>query len=442
MSVFRFKAVKDDLFLYENRKICDAQINLVIRLGQALDYCLLKQAVDVSLQRYPLLSCRFVAQPNRRPYWETQRDLSADSLCSMVEVPIEQQHDNAINEFLTLPLPINTQCGFQCRVIRGQCDTIVLKFSHIVCDGGGVKEYAYDLCSIYNALLAKETIDEDIRCDDRSLDAVYDQFTFKERLSIVGYSLRVLASRLLPPGNWTLPTKPGDTSSRTFVTRQTQLSASLKAYCAAHNVTVNDVVTAGFFRALHTVIQPSAATPLRIVCTSDLRRYLPEAPRVLCNLSSAIYVCIGKDIGRGMGATIKKVHSAIQWQKQRYLGLESHRLSALNITRLPYTLVVALHRLQGLLTHVVNAGKVLPVLTNTGLIASQKLRFGQADCDVAYITAPTAYYPVAFFCVTGCNNILTITAGFCPDVIAEDTMQSVLDIMVSQINCLENGERQ
>ncbi len=433
-------AVKDDLFLYSGRRVSNITNHLVIEFNETIQVDLLKKAFKLSIQSETILQYKFQVPTLRKPRWVLDKDIDPDSLFEFVEANDSDDMESLSKEFLHIVLHPLQDNQIKLRLIRHESDKLIIKINHIAADGGAMAEYTSRLADTYSNLLNDQSYIPKNISGDRSLDQIYKQFSFKEKLNIIPYSFKVIRNRMFPRGNWSLPLKNGSDHDPKFLksTIENNSYVRLKSFCKHNGLTVNDTITALYIRALYGLIKPPKGTPIRMVSTISLRRYLPSGVgQALCNLSSVLIINIGHKLGENLAHTSKKVHDEVEWQKNSYLGLNSHRSSPLNLVSLPYPIVSTINTIFGLFGFlIIDSAKLPPLFSNTGRFTEKNFNFEGTSIKNLYFYAPVSYYPVSFVSATGFESKINICATFNEDVIAEKIMQSIFSTIEEEIEQL------
>jgi NRPS condensation-like uncharacterized protein len=285
----RFKSENIDLvqYLYGEFKYNDHQIHCVIKFDTRISATLFRQAFLLSLEAVPILSSRFVLN-NRRPYWE--RIDKSDCAKGFLFVETEDP-DSEVNRFLTSRTDELAGPQIMVTIVRHrQGDILCVVLNHMVCDAAGLKQYLHLLNDIYCGLENNSSYLPPFRNDgSRSLYQVYRQFPLIKRVRMLCLSPDSKKSPITLAQNTeqsqTVPVKSFVSIFKFPESRYTEL----KKYCVLHNITINDAVSAAYFRTVYRLLETKKDTVLNIPCTVDLRRYLLHGKEpAICNLSSWI----------------------------------------------------------------------------------------------------------------------------------------------------------
>lgn len=386
----RIPATSPDLMGYIDHKlgggpVSDGQVRIVLRFGGVLDEARLGRAVRLALDAEPVVGCRFVERP-LRPYWQRCNGLEGAFTFRIVG-PGEQ--DGAANAFLLAPMdPFN---GPQASVglFRSGSDTLCIRMSHIVADGGASIEFLRLLSGIYRRLEADPEYRPavNLRGSRSSFQALRHV-----RLS------RILAScaRISVSGpSWSLFTQgrgrsgpTGRPESPAFYVRRIPPDrlAWMKEYAKSRGVTMGDLLIAAYYRALFAVADPPENLPLRMLVPVNLRRYIPGgAGESLCSLSAGYFPAIRRKKGEAFDDTLARVHDRMETNKQR-----REELGQLFLMELAFAPGYILPRLLG---QFISSVQAVPTFSNIGVVDGGAADFGGIPVREFLPAGPIAYPP-------------------------------------------------
>lgn len=176
--------------------------------------------------------------------------------------------------------------------------------------------------------------------------------------------------------------------------------------------TLNDLFVAAVFRAMIRESRWNGSDRLRLVCTVDLRRYLPDGRgAALCNLSSFFFPQLNVDPGRTFDDTLRRVKGEIDRLKKNHLGF-GYLFGSCLVTRSLVT-YGAVRRVVPFIFHrLARRGTVPSGFTNLGWIDEKKLDFGGIRVVAAEVLIPPCCPPFSAFGLSGCAGYLTLSHGF------------------------------
>lgn len=428
----RFPTVMLDqnVFCMQN-KVADLQVRCVISLDGKVDAERMAKAVRLTLDAEPILGCRFVEQW-WRPYWERRKDLNSIKNFGLVQVT---DFVKELVSFMSAPVNPLTDPLVQVRILRSENDTMCIKINHMIADACGGKEYAYLLASIYRKLAEDpEYVPKPNLWGSRSLRQISKCFNFLDKLRIIRRGFRDFKRRSFPYVFWSFPSNAGTLSNKTFVIRQfgPERFRVIKEYGRTHHATMNDIMLAAFYRALFDFINPDPSVPLRLANTVDLRRHLPSGRTgVICNLSNFSFTNIGKEVGTTFEDTVVMVREDMNAMKADFLGLGDCPFVALFFKGLPFSWTRKLFAQS--LNQLIKIGNTPPIFTNTGIIDSGQLIFGDAIATDAYMIGATFFPPSFGMALSSFGELLTLSISFFETAIKRQVVEHILDLMESNL---------
>lgn len=393
----RYQAELWDQMQFFFKEYNDHQIHGVIYFEDQLDRECLKKAVLLSMDRVPILKSRYV-EGKMRPHWE-RIDAWNDEVATFedsddIEIEIMRFLVNKTNEFQGPQLMI--------KVVRGSTrDTLCIVMNHMVCDGGGFKEYLYLLSSIYtNLKMDPDYLPGYETNRSRSLRQVYRRIHLADRLKIL-FTPNHMAKH---SSGLHFPLS-GATDISPFILTH-KLSSNrfqvLKEYGRKFNVTINDILLAAYLRALYRVMDIPSGKSLALPCMIDLRRFLRDGKAVgICNLTSSIICDIGPDIGGSFAETVMKVKYDMDQKKRNFPGLNGLDLLRIIFKLLPYSKVKKLVRQKFINPFI--------AMSNIGIIDKTRLLFDHLPVRDAFITGSIKYPPYFQLALTGFNDSISFT---------------------------------
>ena len=277
-------------------------------------------------------------------------------------------------------------------------DTLCIVMNHMVCDGAAFKEYLYLLASLYRGPDSGGNI---LRYGNGSRD-------FRQIYRHMNLLDRVRAFFML--GDYRkdhifFPLSENEDEAVPFILRHTLSRIkfqALRSYAKKLGATINDVVFASYYRALHETLNLKEGESITIPCMVDLRRYLSGGKADgLCNLTSSIACNIGADIGSNLEETVLLVSAEMKRRKERYPGLAG--LSTLQVLfgLLPFSKLKARMK--------ISFPNPLIGITNIGVIDSERLVFGDVPVNDAFVTGSIKYKPYFQLAFTTFNETITLS---------------------------------
>ena len=78
-------------------------------------------------------------------------------------------------------------------------------------------------------------------------------------------------------------------------------------------------------------------------------------------------------------------------------------------------------------------GKMHPIITNVGMIDSQKRFFGNVDVEDGYIITPINWAPSFSMGISSYNKRITFSVAFCEDSYDKRTIEQFLDFIFEEL---------
>lgn len=430
--------LEDQIFFWMDSQF-DSQNHAIICLKGRIDEALLEQAAKLTVQAEPILGCRYVPATWRQ-YWEP---INHSKELPFVTLIHSEDDTETLARFLEIHQPIDHLKGPQMHLylLRSEKnDTLIIKISHVAGDGGAVRDVCYLVASIYGKLLSNPLYQtEPNLTGSRSLRQVTQQFGFLDMLKIFRRSVRDMKGIFLPFIFKKPSFEPMNISDRAYeliVVDRTKFQA-IREYARSLNVTVNDVLTAAYFRAFYTCVNADKNAMLRLTITADLRRFLPNRKaKTICGLSGFIYMNIGRDLGKTLQETAFLVNRYMNDIKNDYPGLGgSFPLTYLFFKTLPLPFSLFLHTVMAnqMKKHYIFPGKVAPILTNTGVLEKDPLTFGDISPTNVYFSAPLSYPPVFATTITTYEEQISFCVGFSERTLSRESVKHFFEFMINEL---------
>ncbi|MCO7176728.1 condensation domain-containing protein [Sporolactobacillus kofuensis] len=377
----------------------DHYLHAVIQFDATINEHLLEEAVQKTVTALPLLTCRYLEQADKA-YWEEAGWTSKD----MIEVVREEDKDKdtAIQKALTVKL--NEKKGPQLRitVVRTENqDTLAIVLNHMLCDGGGFKDYLYLLSDCYSRLVLTQPINNPLITNpgSRSIRQVFDVMNDEQMREIKSAQ----RTKYVQTEKDYLPLT-GDTQNPFIITHQIDADRfeTVKNYAKKKGATINDALFAAYVCALSDVLH---ANPIVLDCPVNLRTYLPvESQAGLCNLTSNITCVVPSHVGETFDEALSCVKSVMDAEKE-----------SLEPLRVYWDLEEATEK------HSLSEAKKLfpeiysiPVngMTNIGIVDDQKLKFTDLQVTDVFISGSIKYAPYFQVAVTTFRKKMTFSTNF------------------------------
>ena len=317
---------------------------------------------------------------------------------------------------------------------EGTRDTLCIKAHHVLLDGEGLRDYVYLLASCYTRL---EQGDARPPAPPRPPRAVCVRSWERCRCARSGRPSSPFPWPQSHDPRWSQPlplTPAGDP----VIVRRTLSAARFRAlrdYGRARGATVNDVLLAAHFRALHRTIRPPAGTRLLLPVYASLRRHLPaDQQPAICNLAYHTQCDLGTTLGETFEDTLASVSAYMQGIKNAPPALGYLTSYALLFTLLPHGVIkrVGEGAMQAALQGRLQNGWV-PTLDNLGAIDPARIAFGGVAVRDAYLAICVPDDGSLQLAVSGFRERLTIAIVFRPADTNRVFMQQLLSAFVDEL---------
>lgn len=429
-----FPAVQMDSRINCLRPVCDLQIHLVLSFHKPLNVSLLRRAIRLSLDAEPILGCQLREQQGQL-IWQRRHDLDELELLTVFEGEIS---DTAVTDYMATPLDLDNDPLVQGVLFRGQVDTLCLKVSHIVADGGALSEYGELLAEIYRKVEVQPEFYPYSNIDgQRTIHQITEEFSRPSKFVHFFQLLRSYYGELFPRKNWFFPTSLAeDSSRRTFVVQSItdELYDNVYRFAKVNKLTMNDVFVAAFYRAFYSTVQPERDVPLRVGTTINLRRYLPKGKKAaMCNLSAMLQLNIGTQLGVNLLDTAKRVQKKMSSYKRYDIGMGDKRYVLFDINCLSINVSRSLQRLHQRFKFFVGPRQAAPLFTNIGMYDGLNFDFGLNKAFEAYISPPVAFSPAFIVGINSYNKNARLICGFLGGDRMKLQVESLLDSIKKEL---------
>ena len=422
----RFPATGTDAAVSITRAVTLHRIGLRLDFDGHLDPERMARAARLSLDAEPILGCSFRTD-SFKPYWLRIPDLDATRSFSITETA---DPTSCVSAFQAEEID---DAGPQAAVAlfrSPDADVLGIKISHVVSDGHAAKQYAYLLADIYSRLGVEAAYlpEPNLRGRPSGRD-VWGNLTEEQRRD-------AKKAKSWASPTWTIPANGGDGSGLTYLTTSVdpERFAALKSYGRQRGATVNDMMLAAVFRACVEEFDPPTGIPLSLMCTADLRRYLPDAEHLpISNISISGSLDIERVDGETFDETLGRVRSSMDaWAKTCFGAGPS--ANAEKLTALGYRAMKAV--MHGLFRMAGGSGKTYPWFTNIGVIDDGRLSFDGCKPVSGHMFGPAAVGASIVPVVSTYRDTLTVCNGFCAQDFDSAIVGRVLRATENEIDVL------
>ena len=395
MAIKKYKVESFDRMQYFYGTVHEPRIHCLIRFSEHLKIKEFKKAVLLSTIQIPLLRCCFDTKFGH-PFWR-EENFAIEEIVKIVEA--DDMDDGQITRLLATSIDIYKELQLKLFLVRGRKeDTLCVIINHMICDGGGLKEYLYRLSELYTQCISNKVDKPRYDKNPRNTKQLFEGFGLIDRLKIC--TLRYDQSPLKQQTTFRFE---GDRSNPIFTTRQIpkEKFIALKAFAKSKNVSINDLILTAYTRILKRM---SGSDRVIIPCPVDLRKYLkPDKKPGICNLTSN-YIC---DVMIKREDTFED--TLVQVSKQM-----NQQKSSLNSLKAVILMEFAFHLFSfPLMKKLFSKLFVVALIsyTNLGLIDKNKLSFEGTKIKDVSISGALKYVPCFQLAVSTYDGCCTLSCN-------------------------------
>lgn len=399
----------------------------ILKLNGKIDFDKLSKAVRLSVDKEPVLGCRFVE--GNPPYWKRLENIDKATFCTFENV-------NSINEatyrFIESPLDMDHDPMIKVKLMRlNSCDVIGIKANHACLDGTGIKEYVQLLSDIYSKINHKNDIFNPIPGTRGRID----QDKLFESLGITDPDALWIPGSDITIPTWAFPWKQDLYGVNRFVICRIpsdQLD-EMSCYAKSRGATINDLILTAYYRAMLRMGQPVYGVPMGVTVTVDLRRYLTnKKTEAIRNFSGSVNTWLSMVENEAFSDTLSRVVYMMKDIKNGYPGLQSaiglERLEKISFKdTLSYYQATSKARRNMSKSSAFIGNRCVPTLSNLGIISKPLVKFGETAVTDYFIIPPVVSAPGLLLEVSTYNGIMTMAVGFIENSVLRDDVYKLLN---------------
>lgn len=401
-------------YLFKVKRINDHTLHFIAKFSGKLDFDKLSKAIDISINVFPLIRCRY-NESKRQHYWE-EAGYTASDIIEFVE--IQNGNEQSIKQYLYQQIDAFNGPQLNIKLIRvEEKDTLCILMSHMLCDAAGFKEYLYMLSSIYSNIENNQDY-QPIPRKNRKVKQILKNLSITEKVKIMFSKANIFT---YDDVKFELE---GDLSNPFIEIRTINKEefSMLKVYAKEHEATINDIMLTTYIRVLFELFGRCVTIP----CTVDLRKYLPNhRGEGFCNLCTNLICNIGDETVRTFEETLYKVKKEMNKQKSNIACVKSIAMLEKVFDIFPYKVA----------RRIVEKKFVNPPIafTNIGIIDERQLAFGDIDIIEAYMTGSIKYDPYFQLAVSTFDNVATLSVNLYGTQSDKDKVNIFLDKFINEL---------
>lgn len=412
-------------FLFRN--YYDRTMHAAFFYDGTLNTEILKNAYMEVVRKVNVLHSTFHNNPVK-PYWTINEEFSTDDFFSFTETA---EPEKAFDKFITQEVSPYGKVQFRATVIRsGGKDIWAVVCNHMCFDGTDLRYFNMKVVESYNNFVSTNSYTVDVKSGTRNADQVYSKMSEEDKR----HALKLYKNISTVSNKIVFPFALDDDTLRPRMIlkklpRETFLK--MKARGKAMGATVNDVIVAGYFRALFNTVERKGK-PLTVPCMYDLRRY--------CGGSAGLTNMIGfmpctlESVGNNMAETVELVKEALKPAKEdRFTGLYSLPLLKLAYTVLP----------QAVAEIAIKIGYTNPYIgmSNIGIVNPDEVTFaGDLAPADAFYSGAIKFKPYMQLALTTFRNEITFSIGVRVTDSEEKIFRAFLDKVVAELGSFAEEE--
>ncbi|ORX75491.1 hypothetical protein BCR32DRAFT_271870 [Anaeromyces robustus] len=417
-KIFKYTTSDVHQGTFLEKKITNIVIRFIIKLNGKLDIERFKQTVQLTIEKFPIISCKFY-EHFFSAEWKFQEYPIEDF------VVIEENKNNneeTENELLMKYYykDLDYKNGPQVRfaiIQSSDHDSLCITINHMICDGVGFKEFLYMFCDLYTY---PEHINNYPEIGDRSYMQLFKNLTLKEKWNI-------LTTDMVNPFKEVHLDLKGDLN-RPFVEIRSLTEEDyfkLKEYSKAKGVTLNDLFFTAMMRTLYNIFNRTVG----IICDINLRKFLKDKKtECITNMSTALDCRVGDEIGDTFEETLNKVSKSLGKQKNDITCTKGDYLLEIFRQILPYRLVKFLLE------------TFTPVcsfeMSNLGIIDKSKTLFKNVQPTSVIFSGSTVCAPIFEFSASTYDNIITFSVNLYGTPEDQKVINDVLDNYIKELTSI------
>lgn len=384
-------------FISGQKKRNDHYLHAVIRFDRSINIDLLKKAVQATFKAVPLLACRFV-ESDMKAFWEEASWTAEDMVC-FIETT---NREKTVQENLVIKPDEKSGPQLRIAVVREKgLDTLAVILNHMVCDGGGIRDYLYMLSKCYSRLADGQKA-EFAGMPDPRLRSIHQVFDNMGPEQLDGIQNAKLQSYLQSEQDH-LPLT-GNDQHPFIITHQIPAGQFdiIKDTAKEQGATVNDALFAAYVCALSDALRTSLIV---LDCPVNIRAFLPTgyAPGI-CNLTSNIICAVPSHAGESFNEALMSVKKVMDQQKGNLEPLKVYWDLEEVYQTLP--LSEAKKRFPKIYSIPFNG------MTNIGILDDKQLCFSGLHIEDVFISGSIKYAPYFQIAVTTFRKAMTFSTNF------------------------------
>lgn len=418
----KLKAELWDKMHYLFRDFNDRMVHVELRYDYEINIEALKTVLICFFEKAPVFHSSFTDN-HVRPYWNVKRYSIEDVLT--VKNVSDDELDEEINAFLVQCLPPEGDIQMKVAVFfhSGKTALCIIE-NHMCMDGGDFKYFLKAFCKNYNEYIENGTSPLELRHGSRSYESVYKDFDEADRKAAENLYKNVCAR-----DKHAFPLTESNEKDFSFIARRTipaEKFPAIKAAGKAKGATINDVLTAAYFRSLYELAGYGSDESVTISCAIDLRRHMKDLSDTGVTNQTAWMQCQIPELGRNFDETLQYVvRSSNKFKQDKFMGLYGLPLLNLGYRIMPHAAS----------EEIIKIGYSNPLLamSNIGVLETDKLALEGHEPVDGFMSGAVKYKPYVLLSATSMRNAITLSMCVRGNEKDRETVKRFFDLIEKNI---------
>lgn len=423
----RLSAELWDKMHYLFRGFNDRMVHVELHYNYKIDTEALKTVLLCFVEKAPVLHSSFI-DTKLTAHWKVN-EYSIDDILTVRQAAEPQPLADAfLTQYIEPDAPVQMRVG----VFYNEEETILCMVENHMCmDGGDLKYFVRSMCGAYTEYVENGTSPLQLRSGTRSYDAVYRDFSKREKKMAQSLYKNVCAK-----DDHRFPLTENDLRDVSFICRRkidAQRFTALRKAGKALGATVNDLLVAAYFYSLYELAGFGEKESVTISCAIDLRRHIENTQGMGITNHTAFMQCSIPERGRDIFETLAFTKQSVErFKKDKFMGLYGLPLLKFGYSTLP----------QAAAEGIIKLGYSNPLLamSNIGVLDEEGYSLcGHAPFD-GFMTGAVKYKPYALVSATSLANVLSLSMCVRGNDRDRQIVESFFDLMERNLDTLAKGE--
>lgn len=316
----------------------DTTIRFVLNYPGLIDPDILRTAAKAVVESVNVLHSTFFSDPVSA-YWYVNENVEENNYFHYISA----SGDPAATAESLAVLPVYPEDKVQMHVYLVQSETassMVVRISHMVCDGGDGKYLLNKLIEVYNRIAENGSVEGlEIKDGNRAPEKVYENLTSEERKALRNAGMATSVPTGYPYPN----TDSGmNRMTKAVIPAETMGAARKKAKTAG--ASANDLLITAFYHAYAAMEGVDSHAAMSVSSMMDLRRHCTDGDSAaLANMSGSMSTTLENGVGDSFAETLAIVAEQTAKAKENPLaGLEGMPIMHGLVRAMPVGLMIKL----------------------------------------------------------------------------------------------------